>query len=136
PLEQAGTRLGLLARRPQRVAARDLLEHDPAPTLRVPVREELQRRFPPRLAPPRRPRQLVQRQRLGGDDQQRLDRASEALDRTCDDQAEVAVFHRGVLSSTSGRETLIGVNGAAWASSTSPALHSSSSARKAAACPM
>ena len=61
-------------------------------------------------------------------------RARELVDRICGDQAERAIHSRFLSSSV--RETLIGANGAACSSEISPALRSSSSARKATAWSM
>ena len=82
-------------------------------------------------ARPRSPRELVHGQRLRRDDEQRLDRAGELVD-------GLAGIRRSGRSmrppfARRGREILIGANGAAWASTISPCLRSSSSARNATA---
>ena len=59
-------------------------------------------------------RELVGRERRGRDDEQRLERARELVDRICGDQAERAIHSRFLSSSV--RETLIGPNGAACSS--------------------
>src|SRR5918992_217747 len=75
--------------------------------------------------------ELLDHQRLRGDDEQRLDRPGELVDRVRGDQAERAIH--GSLLSTSVREILMGANGAACSIATSFARRRSSSARNATA---
>src|SRR5262249_10275267 len=76
--------------------------------------------------------QVLDGQRLRRDDEQRLDRAGELVDRVRRDQAERTVHPR--LLSSAALATRIGANGAACSIATSPALRSSSMARNATAC--
>jgi hypothetical protein len=80
PLDEARTRLGSLARRPQRIAARNLLEHDAASPLAVATRQETQGRLDPLGAVLGRRRKLLDRERARSDHEQRLDHAGEPVD--------------------------------------------------------
>src|SRR6185437_7482362 len=109
------------------------LEHDPAPLFREPLFEDRERLLDLRRIRLGGCRELVDRQRLGGDHEQRLERPCE-LERgrgVSGDQAET-VFQERLLSA-SAREILIGANGAACAIAISFCLRSSSSARNATA---
>src|ERR671912_507110 len=130
-LEEPLARLGRLACRAEGVAAGHLLEHDPAAALAVAVCEQAERELDPLGVVGGRIGEIADRQRRGRDDEQRLDRAGELVDRIRGDQAERAI-HSAVLS-VSGRETLIRAKGAACSRAISPALRSSSRARKATA---
>src|SRR5581483_11177047 len=132
-LEQPRAGLGRLARGAERPASGDALQHDAAPALAVALAQEPQRRLDPLRVVGGRLGQLGGRERRRRDDEQRLDRPRERVDGVGGDQAERTVLHCNILS-WSARETLIGAKGAACASAISPALHSSSSARKATAC--
>src|SRR5262249_8706176 len=131
PLEEPRTRLRRLARRAERPAAGDLLEHDPAAALPVAVLQQAESRLDALRRLLRRCAQLVDRQRRRCDDEQRLERPREAVERVGRDQAE-RTAHAELLS-TAARAILIGANGAAWLISISPCLRSSRSARKATA---
>src|SRR5581483_10769661 len=129
PRARVGGRLGGTEREP----AGHVLEHDPARSFREPLPQDLQRvadllgvRVAYNL-------QILERERLRGDDEQRLDRARElgGAGGLGGDQAERTVHER--LLSASGREILIGANGAACAMASSFCLRSSSGARKATA---
>src|SRR5262249_52914262 len=133
-LEQARTRVGCVTAGAERVPTGDGLEHDPAPALAVPLPQEPDRSLDALRMILGGIAELVDRERRGGDDKKSLDRPGETVDRIGGDQAERA-FHSEILS-LSARETLIGLNGAAWLRSISPALWSSSSARRATACSM
>src|SRR5262249_56190152 len=109
----------------------DALEDEPAAALRVPLGEQAERELDALGVVVRRLRQVANRERLRRHDEQRLDRAGDRVDGAGDDQAEWAI-HDSVLS-TSGREILIGANGAVCSSATSPLFRSSSSARNATA---
>src|SRR5262249_9225284 len=111
--------------------ARDVLEDDAAPALAVPLAEEAQGRLDALGVVVGRLGELVDGERPRRDDEQRLDRAGELVDRVRGDQPE-RTFHCRLLSA-SGREILIGANGAAWARTSSFRLRSSSSARNATA---
>src|SRR5439155_10923021 len=126
-------RIGLLARGAERVPAGHVLEHDAAPALTEALREQFERRLDARLVVVGDEGQIGHAERRGGDDEHRLDRPRKRLERAGRDQAERAVLHAELLS-LSGRETLIGANGAAWSMRTSFPLASSRSARNAAAC--
>ena len=108
-----------------------MLEHDPAAALAVAVGEQAERELDPLGVVVRRLGELVDRERRGGDDEQRLDRPGELVDRVRGDQAERAIH--SASSFCVWAETLIGANGAACSSAISPVLRSSSSARKATA---
>src|SRR5206468_11869839 len=114
---------------PERPAAGDLLQHDPAPSLPVALAQQAQRgldafgRFLRSLS------QLFRRERRRGHHEQRLDDPGQRVERVGGDQAE-RTFHERLLS-TSARAILIGAKGAAWPMAISPCLRSSSSARNA-----
>ena len=110
-LEEPRARLRRLARRPERPAARDMLQHDPAAPLGVALAHEPERRLDPLHVVVRGLRELLDRQRRRRDDEQRLERAGELVERILCDQAERTV-HEASLS-TSVCEILIGANGAA-----------------------
>src|SRR5205814_8981536 len=110
----------------------DLLGHDPAPPLAIPVGEQPERDLDALPLVLARSGKVLRRQRLGCDDEQRLDRPGELVDRTVGlDQAERTVQER--LLSASAREILIGAKGAACEIAISSCLRSSSSARNATA---
>src|SRR4029077_10319049 len=132
PLEQAPAGFGRLAGGAERPAAGHVLQHDPAAALGIALSQETQRGLDALGVVVRRLGELVDRQRLRGHDQQRLDGSSQPVDRARGDQAERAV-HSSLLSSAA-LLTRIGANGAAWSSATSPPRRSSSSARRASAC--
>src|SRR5581483_10873838 len=121
-----------LARRAERPAAGDVLEDDAAPTFAVALAHQTQRRLDPLRVVLGRLGQLLHRQRRRGDDEERLHRAGELVERVAGNQAERSV-HESSLS-TSVREILIGANGAAWSIAISPARRSSRRARNATAC--
>src|SRR5256886_1104460 len=135
-LEQASAGFGSVARGTEGPAAGDLLEHDSAPALAVALAEQPQCRLDPLRVVVRRHSQIVDRQRLRGDDEQRLDDAREAVDRIGADQAERAI-HCEPSPSFAVTEriprTRMSANEDACSSETSPALRSSSIARKATA---
>ncbi len=81
PLEQPRTGRSGLARRAERVAAGHLLEHDAAPTLAIALAQQPERGLDPLGVVVRRLGQLRHRERLRRDDEQRLDRARERIDR-------------------------------------------------------
>src|SRR6266508_716607 len=131
PLEQPTARVGRLARRAKRPAACHPLEHDPRAPLPIPIGEQTARRLDPLAVVRRRLRELLDRERLRGDDEERLDRPRELVDRTRGDQAEWAI-HDSPLSA-SGREILIGANEPACSIAISSARRRSKSAKKATA---
>ena len=97
-LEEARARLRRLARRAERPAAGDVLEHDAAAALAVALARRA--RAPSRRARRRRPRpsaSSVDGERRGGDDEQRLDRAGELVERVRCDQAERSVHAESFL---------------------------------------
>src|SRR5439155_19766030 len=126
PLEKPFTGRRLLAGRAKGVSLRHPLENDPAPSLGVTLLQQLERGFDTRPVLVRGVGQLVHGERLRGDHEQRLQRASEAVERAGEDQAERAVFHAVSFSST--RWTKIRANGAAWSIAISPDLRSSKTA--------
>src|SRR6266513_3023142 len=128
-LEQPGAGFSRLARRAEGPAAGDLLEHDPASALAVTLAEQPQRRLDPLRVVVRRDSQVLDRQGLRGDDEQRLDDAREAVDRIGADQAEWAIHYEPSPSfAVTDRvpRTRMGANADACSSETSPALRSSS----------
>src|SRR5581483_6769964 len=131
-LEEPRAGDGRLARRPEGPAAGDVLEHDAAPALAVPLAHEPERRLDALDVVVRCVRELLRRQRLRGHDEERLERPGELVERVRCDQAERSV-HEASLS-TSGREILIGANGPDCSIVTSPNRRRSRSARKATAC--
>src|SRR5262249_49635120 len=138
PLEQARARGSLLAPRPERPAARDVLEHDPAPLLGEAFAHETERILDPLRVVVGCGSELLDRERRRSHYEQRLERPRELVERGSRDQAERTV-HSAVLSSSAlfscvTRATRIGANGAACSIESSPARRSSSNARKADAC--
>ena len=81
PLEQAPARLGRLARGAERPAAGDVLEHDPAAALGVALAEQPQRGLDALRVVVGGLGELVDRQRLRGDDEQRLEGARQPVER-------------------------------------------------------
>ena len=107
-------------------ASRDAPNAQPPATCcsTIPLRPSLyrspsspQRRLDPLDVVVRPRRQLLEGQRLRGDDEQRLDRSGERVDRVRGDQAERAIHSSTFLSvrRTSARDIRIGANGAACA---------------------
>lgn len=92
-------------------AAGNLLEDDAAPGFAVALAKEGQRGLDALRVVLGRIRELADGERRGRDDEKRLDRPRETIDRVRGDQAERAV-HTRILSS-SALETLIGAKGAA-----------------------
>src|SRR5262249_36729147 len=131
-LEQPRAGLRRLARRAERPAAGHVLEDDAAAPLRVPLADEPERRLDPLRVVVGRLSELLERERSGGHNEQRLERPGELVERIRRDQAERTV-HEASLS-TSVREILIGAKGAAWSIVISPARRMSSRARNATAC--
>ena len=88
PLDEprAGLRLGTGGA--ERVAARDLLEHDPAPPVGVPLAEQMERRLDACLVVLGRPGELGHGQRHGRDHEQRFERARGPLERRGVDETE------------------------------------------------
>ena len=78
-VEEPRARVRRLARGAEGVAACDVLEDDAAAALRVVVAEQLECGLHPLRAVVRRGRQIVDREGLRGDDQQRLQRPGEGL---------------------------------------------------------
>src|SRR5207244_711290 len=137
-LEEPRAGLGRVARRAERPAAGDVLEHDPAPAFGVALAHESQCRFDALGVVVRGLRELLDREGCRRHDQERLERAGELVERIGRDQAERTV-HSPVLSSLSVdscplRKILIGANGADCSMAISPVRRRSSSARKATAC--
>src|SRR5262245_10712017 len=132
-LEEPAAGLRRFTRRAERPAAGDVLEHDAAPALAVPLPEQAQGRLDPLHVVTGRFGELVRRERLRRHDEQRLDRPCQRVERVRLDQAERAL-HTATSSTATSRDTRIGANGAACSSETSPARRNSSSARKATAC--
>ena len=83
--EEPCTRLGGVASRSEGIAARNALEHDPAPPLAVPLREQAERRLDPIRLVGGGFGEVVERQRLRGDDEQRLEGPRQAVQRVRDD---------------------------------------------------
>ena len=88
-----------------------MLEHDPAAPLPVALAHEPERSLDALRIVRRRLGELLRRQRRRGDDEQRLDRLGQLVERIGGNQAERSV-HESSLS-TSAREILMGANGAA-----------------------
>src|SRR5207248_10935901 len=133
-----GARLRSFARGAERPAAGDMLEHDPAAAFRIALPHEAERCLDALGIVVGCICELLHRQRRRGDDEQRLQRAGELVERITGDQAERSV-HAVVLSSSSrlsfpARAILIGANGAGCSIVISPERRSSSSARNATAC--
>src|SRR5581483_3938236 len=131
-LEEPRTCLRCVAGGAKRPAAGDVLQDDPAAPFGIALADEPDRGFDPLRVVVRSRRQLVDRERRRRDDEQRLERPRELVERIGCDQAERTV-HEPSLS-TSFREILIGANGAACSIRISPERRRSSSARKATAC--
>ena len=81
PLEHPRACLRRLARGAEGVSAGDVLEDDPAAALREALAEQLKRVLDALDVVVGRDGQVLRRQGLRGDDEQRLDRARELLDR-------------------------------------------------------
>ena len=116
--------IGGLAARPERVATGDVLEHDPAPRLGVALPEQPEGSLDTLDVVGRGVRELGGGERSRRDDEERLDRPRELVDRVGGDQAERAVhvvilsLSRGLAPSSrfpvvAARETRIGAKGAA-----------------------
>src|SRR5262249_37416398 len=131
PLEQPRACIGGLAGRAEGPTAGDLLEHDPAASLAMAILEQVESRLDTLRRLLCGSTELLDRERRRGDDEQRLERPPEPVERVGGNQAERTV-HAELLS-TAARAILIGANGAAWLISTSPCFRSSSSARNATA---
>ena len=80
-LEQPPARLGRRARCAEGPASRHRFEHDPAATLVIALREEPERHLDALLVVLRRGRELFHGQRRIGDDEQRLERPRELVER-------------------------------------------------------
>src|SRR5829696_2580504 len=132
--EQARARLRRVASGAEGVTAGDVLEHDAAASLAVTLAQQRKCRLHPLGLVLDRRRKLLDAQWLGRDDEQRLDRVGEAVDRIGRDQAErsvdVALLSRPAEVSSPARDTRIGANGADCEIVTSLRLRSSSNARK------
>src|SRR5207344_610729 len=104
----------------ERIAARDLLEHDPAPSVGVALPEQMERGLDACLVLVRRPGELGHGQRHGGDDEQSFERAGSLLERRRIDETKSGwrVIHATSLS-TPARRTPIGENARSWSSSSS-----------------
>ena len=122
PLDEPGARLGRLPRRPEGVPAGDLLEHDAASAFAVARGEQAESSLHAFGLVLGGSGELLDGERRRRDHEQRLDRAREAVDGVFED-SQAALFH-----------TVISSKGAACSMAISPALRSSSSARKATAC--
>ena len=88
PLEEAAAGLGGLARGAEGVAAGDVLQHDPAAPLAVPIGEQPERELDPLDVVRGRVGELFDRERRRGHDEQGLERPGELVDRVRGDQAE------------------------------------------------
>src|SRR5262245_23145762 len=105
-LEQTRARIRYFAARAIRVPAGHRLEDDAAASLRVALLQEADRGLDTLRIVLRRLGQLLDRERSGRHDEERLHGPREAIDRVGGDQAERA-FHSVILS-LSALETLIG----------------------------
>ncbi len=84
-LDETGARLGGVPRGAKRIAACDPLEHDPAPALAIATGEQPDRGLDPLLLFVSRAAQLLDRERLRRDDEQRLDDPGETIDGVVDE---------------------------------------------------
>ena len=112
PLDESGARFGGLPRRPERVPAGDLLEHDPASALAVARGEKAESGLHALRLVLGGSGELLDGERRRRDHEQRLDGAREAVDGVVDQaKAQAALFH-----------TVISSKGAACPMAISPAL--------------
>ena len=103
PLEEAGAGLGGGARGAERVAAGDVLQHDPAASLGVALRRGAPSAISTRSRSSRGGLgELLHGEGRRGDDEQRLERVCELVERIGGDQAERTVHARLLSASRAG----------------------------------